>query len=294
MTFIFLSLAATLGIFIIFKNLYVRKISLTKAVTINYLFCTLTGLLFHFQEFARLPLDTNFSWFPFSIMLGALFIFSFFLIGKTTAEYGISVVSISTKVSLIIPVLLSIFWLKSVDLNFYLLAALVASIPTIVLISLKKGEKKEIPSLVYLPITVFFLTGIIDGGINTLSFYYSDSHSFIFFPETAFFFAGLFGILFYLLKTEGSREWKRMDLWISGAALGFVNFFSIEFLIRGLEDFNHNGALVFPFLNVGIIFFSSLLGRGLFKEKLSNWNLVGLALAIICLGFLVISALPNF
>jgi len=265
-----------------------------KLVSINYLFCTITGFLFHYKEFTNLSLNLDFSWIPYSILLGALFLFSFFLIGKTTAEFGISITSISTKVSLIIPTLLSIFLFKSVNLNFFLVAALVISVPSIVLTSFQKTKKNERTFSAYLPLTVFFLSGIIDSGINTLSFYFSDSNSFIFFPVSIFFFAALFGILYNLLKGRQMEEWKSPSLWIAGAGLGIVNYFSIEFLIRGLEIFNNNGARVFPFLNVGVIFFSSLLGWVLFKEKLSRWNLMGLVLAIFCLGFLVLNVLSDF
>jgi len=175
-----------------------------------------------------------------------------------------------------------------------MVVALMISIPSILLASYKKSEKKENSLLAYLPLSVFFLSGIIDGGINTLSFYYSESNSFIFFPVSIFFFAALFSLLYNLIKMDKIEEWKSLRLWIAGAALGIVNYFSIEFLIRGLENYNNNGALVFPFLNVGVIFFSSLLGLWLFQEKLNKWNFIGLGLAIICLGFLVLNVSKFF
>lgn len=290
MGFLLLSLASSVGIFLFFKIFHLNNISLLKAVTVNYLACTATGLIYHSNMLEPQNLSGSTDWVPIAIIMGGTFFFTFFLMGKTTAKNGVSIASMATKLSLVFPTLISMVWLKTVTPNPYLTAALIISIPSIILASMKRERVKKVGWSFFLPIAVFTLSGMIDGAINLLNFKFSESNNFVFFPVLVFFFAAISGIIFHLFRRGERKQWLDKRVWIYGTGLGVANYFSIEFLLQGLVHFNNNGALVFPFLNVGIILVTSVLGILFFKEKLIRENYLGLSLALISLVLLIISS----
>ncbi len=289
MTFLFLSLASSVGIFIFFKLFSIWGLKLDRMVTINYLGCTVTGIIFYRELLFVDEIQVDVAWMPFSLMMGSLFILTFNLMGKTTANYGISIASITTKLSLLFPVALAVFFIPEAEFNSYTLLALLLSIPAIVLASLK-GRGIGTKALGILPVGVFILSGFIDGGINYLNFVFSGHKGFQLFPLTVFFCAASIGVIIQILKGSAPWTWRSSKEWAAGIGLGVVNYFSIEFLLRGLDAYNNNGALVYPFLNVGIILFSALTGRMLFREHLSRQNMIGLFLALICLFLIYLAS----
>jgi drug/metabolite transporter (DMT)-like permease len=66
----------------------------------------------------------------------------------------------------------------------------------------------------------------------------------------------------------------------SGILLGALNFGNIYFYIRAHQTFPDNPTLVFAAMNIGVISIGTLVGAGLFRERLSAVNVAGIALAI--------------
>lgn len=88
----------------------------------------------------------------------------------------------------------------------------------------------------------------------------------------------------YLL---GKRtQWLTKSL-LSGIALGILNFGNIYFYIRAHQHFPQNPTLVFSAMNIGVITLGTVVGAGLFKEKLSRLNILGIALAIAAIVALI-------
>ncbi len=290
MTYLLLSLLSSVGIFLFFKFFHLKKVSLLKAVTANYLSCTLTGLIYHFDSISQVRLN-DLSWFPYALVMGMVFFFTFSLMGRTTALNGVTAASMATKLSLVFPTLISIVILKTTSTSIFLWIALAISIPAIVLASIKSKNKEISNSGLLLPLAVFILSGAIDGGINILNYSFHENPSFVHFPGVVFFLAAVTGFSYHLVKGSRISHWGDKWVWVGGFGLGIANYFSIEFLLRGLQHFDNDGALVFPFLNVAIIVLSSMAGVSFFKERLSNLNLVGLGLSIICLCLLIFAGL---
>jgi len=66
----------------------------------------------------------------------------------------------------------------------------------------------------------------------------------------------------------------------SGILLGALNFGNIYFYIRAHQTFPDNPTLVFAAMNIGVISIGTLVGAGLFRERLSAVNAAGIGLAI--------------
>jgi drug/metabolite transporter (DMT)-like permease len=66
-----------------------------------------------------------------------------------------------------------------------------------------------------------------------------------------------------------------------GVLLGVVNYGSLEFILRAIEQLD--GTFVFPANNIAIVLLGALLGVYVWGERLSRLNRVGLACAALAL-----------
>ena len=104
--------------FILFKLLKRVNLKLFPVIVINYITASIFGLLFS---------DINFSFdfilkstrLPTSAFLGILFVITFFLIGYSTQKLGLMITSISTKMSVVLPILFSIYFYNCKYRNNY-------------------------------------------------------------------------------------------------------------------------------------------------------------------------------
>ncbi|UII23061.1 hypothetical protein [Fulvivirga ligni] len=284
MSGIILCVLMNVGIFTCFK-MYARfKVNTFHAITINYLVCVVTGLISAGDGSLDFITKTNETWWWMALFLGFVFIGTFYLMAKTTEVYSMTVSSIASKMSLIIPVLSSIF-IIGVQAKTYTslnIIGMVLALPAIFLSSYKKGGDKKAFKFSWelmLPLLVFVLGGLIDSSINYSNHFLLKADEKADFSIMIFLFAGTTGSILMLLE----REPLKLKSVIAGLALGIINFFSIYFLLVGLSSFNNDGAFVYPLINVGIIVISSLVSIIFFRERLSVKNQIGIALAVLAI-----------
>jgi drug/metabolite transporter (DMT)-like permease len=89
----------------------------------------------------------------------------------------------------------------------------------------------------------------------------------------------LAGLLIGLWLLARRTRWHARSL-ASGILLGGLNFGNIYFYIRAHQTFPDNPTLVFAAMNIGVISIGTLVGAGLFRERLSAVNLLGIGLAL--------------
>jgi len=285
MGYLVLTIIMNIGIFLSFRS-YTRKgINTLNAIVINYLVCVLTGILFYGHNLLENAFILSESWILFPIALGVVFILTFFLMAITTQKYNVAVATISSKMSMLIPVIFSIYVFKLVDTKFDILnfAGLLFGIASIILCSIRsKGERKTTWSKKYLlliPAFVFLASGLIDTSLNYMNAFLITSAQKPILPVIIFASAFISGASILILRRE---KINKKDL-IGGIYLGIPNYFSLYFLLLTLSSFNNNGAVVYPILNVGIIVSSSMASFFIFKEKLIKPNIIGMILAIIAI-----------
>ena len=105
------------------------------------------------------------------------------------------------------------------------------------------------------------------------------------FPLTLFVSFGLAGLLLliYLLITR--VRWQGNAL-VAGLLLGALNMGNIYAYVRAHQVLSESPSIVFTGMNVGVIAVATLIGVGAFKETLNRINVIGLLLAIGCVGVL--------
>ncbi|MCY7352719.1 MAG: EamA/RhaT family transporter [Cytophagaceae bacterium] len=289
-----LSILFSAALLLIFR-LYPRfGVHTFQAIAVNYLTCMVLGMAFlpasFTENFGFSGIETF--WLVLTGLLGCGFMLNFNLTGLTTQRVGVTVASLATNLSLVVPVGFSLLVLGngSQSLHAANYAGLLLALVAIGLASVKKRAdlQTEVTGLgaALLPLAVFLLSGAVNALTNYLS-----SQSVV--PEAVFAWlafggAALAGTLALAVQFARGQERFHPRSVLGGVVLGVANYLSYLFLIRALRDFAFNGALLFPLYNVGVILLAAGVAVFGFGERLSLLNKIGLGLAVLALGLLII------
>lgn len=275
------------GIFVCFRLFSTFKIDTFQAIVFNYVVCVITGAVFMGDSSVLGDITIDEPWVMIALVLGGVFIGTFYLMAITTQKFSMTVSSISAKMSLIIPVLFSMVLLgiQSRPYTWLNYAGMVLALAAIFMSSYKekKIQANKLKGFdLLLPFFVFVFGGIIDSAINYTSYHFLTDRESAVFPMFIFVSAGIIGIFLLISK----RRKLSLISFGGGAVLGVVNYFSIYFLITSLSAFSNDGAIVYPLINVGIIVFAAGLSVVFFKERFSKLNQLGLVLAVLAIIFI--------
>ena len=280
MIYLLLSIIASTLIFINFKLFERFNINILQAIVVNYIIAFITGIIAYdgTVTLSQLP---KLDWFYYTLGLGALFIIVFNLMAITTQRSGLSVVSVATKMSVVIPILFGLFYyneslgaLKLFGIGLALIAVYLSSVKTDKGINIDK-------KLILLPILVFIGSGIIDTSIKFLEDTYVAQNDVPLFSAVIFLAAAIVGLILIANQAiKGKFKFEAKNI-IAGICLGIPNYFSIYFLVKTLRSDILDSSGIFTINNVAIVTISTLAGIILFKEKLLRKNWIGIGLAIL-------------
>ncbi len=270
------------------------NVNTVQAISLNYLVCFLTG-------FALLPTGTSFSldfgqtWTWVALGNGVAFVVTFLLSGESTQRNGITATSLANNLSLVIPVCVSLFVLRSGGRAFdgwnYL--GLVLAVVAVGLSTYKKSDPGEAQTaqtsglLALLPVAVFLMYGFTNTMINVMNVrYIATGQSPVVVTLTMVVGAVAAGTLLFVYRlVRGIDRVEKQNL-IGAVTLGIPNFLSFYTLVLALSAFGGNGALVYPLYNIGVILLAAAVAALFFREKLLTVNKIGLALAVLAIGLI--------
>lgn len=89
----------------------------------------------------------------------------------------------------------------------------------------------------------------------------------------------LAGLLMFTWLVLNKTAWSIRSL-ASGILLGAMNFGNIYFYIRAHQSYPDNPTLVFAAMNMGVISLGTLVGAGIFRERLGVFNMLGIGMAL--------------
>jgi drug/metabolite transporter (DMT)-like permease len=278
--YLLLSVFASTLIFVVFKLFSKFKINTLHAIVVNYFVAGVSGIIGYGGEI-NIAEITNYDWFYYTLGLGVLFIIVFNLMALTTQRFGLSVVSVATKMSVVIPVVFGLLYYKDSLGTFKAIGILLALI-AVYLASIKRKDGIDIrPKNLILPGFVFLGSGIIETSIKYLEGSFVGESDVPIFSATIFFAAFSIGVMVVVIqKAQGKFEfaWKNI---LGGILLGVPNYFSIYFLVKALRTDLFESSGIFTVNNVSIVVLSTLIGILFFKERLMLKNWVGIGLAVI-------------
>jgi len=291
MIFLALSIIASTLIFVIFRLFASYNINTLQAIVVNYFVACSCGVI-GYQNSIELSAIPQYNWFYYTLALGALFIIVFNLMAITTQHSGLSVVSVATKMALVIPIAFGL-WYYQEPLGPFKAAGIVLALVAVYLVAVKKdsGIILQKRNLVF-PMLVFLGSGLIDTSLNFLqNDFITDKTLIPLFSSTIFMTAGVIGIMVLVAqKIKGVLVLEFKNI-IAGIVLGIPNYFSIYFLVKALRSDLFDSSGIFTINNVGIVIISTLLGIVFFKEQLSIKNWIGITLAVISIALVSLATL---
>ena len=274
-----LSILCSSLIFVIFKLFSVYKVETFYAIITNYVVACTMGLLLYQGDINVMEIPQK-PWFWGTLTLGLLFIIVFNLMAATSQKLGVSVASVATKMSLVLPVLFGVYMYKEVLGPLRILGVLLA-LAAVYFASVKRNTTAFNINSLLLPFLVFVGSGAIDISLAYFQKEFITNVELPLFSATVFASAAILGSTYIILKSSKNQLKINFRNIIGGIALGVPNYFSIFFLLRALQNDTLNSASIFTINNVAIVMFSTLLGILLFQERLSLKNWGGIALAVI-------------
>lgn len=284
MAWIVLCAISYIGIFVMFKLIDVKKAPLINCIVINYLTATVLG----FIVFGSLPVVSivKASWFPIGVLLGFLFIVTFFLIGISSRKTGIVITTVASKMSLVIPMLFSIIAYGE-NVSGVKIVAIALAVASVFLCTYKPaaGKAKSDVWKFMLPAIIFVAMGANDSLVIYSRETFGIYDDAALFTATLFAISFLCGILYSVVKKGTLRNFLTFKAWLFGILLGSFNFGSIYFVIRSMNTGLITTSSLYGICNTSTILLSILIGVMFFKEKLSKLNIIGgvCALATIVL-----------
>ena len=291
MFYLLISICISSFLFVIFKLFDVLKVNTFQAIVVNYFVAAVLGFYLSnnsvsFQEIPNQP------WFLGAFLLGIMFILVFNVMAQTSQKNGLSVASVSSKMSVVIAIVFGV-WYYEESLGFVKLFGILLALIAVYLTSVKeKKEKKETTekqvSLLF-PILLFIGSGAIDTSLKFVETTFVQQGGVPLFSATIFgcaFILGMSILLYQMVKGTFRFEFKNI---LGGILLGVPNYFSIVYLLKALSTDGMESSTAFTLNNVGIVILSTLFGLFIFKEKLIWKNWLGIVIAIVSI-LLVMSA----
>ncbi|WP_271856327.1 DMT family transporter [Patiriisocius marinus] len=290
MMYLLFSILASTFIFVIFKLFNRFKVNTLHAIVINYVVACISGII-AFKGTISLSSIPNRPWFYYTLGLGVLFIIVFNLMARTTQRSGLAVVSVATKMSVVIPIVFGLLYFNE-SLDIYKGIGIITALIAVYLASIKKESGITIQaSNLILPLLVFLGSGIIDTSLKYLENAFVPAQEVPLFSSVIFSAAAVIGfILIGIQLAKGSFKFEIKNV-IAGICLGVPNYFSIYFLVKALQSDLMDSSGIFTVNNVAIVLLSTIVGILLFNEKLLLKNWLGIFLAIISIFLVTVSSL---
>ena len=277
-----------------FKVCEKYNVSIFQAIVFNYITCVITGSIVN----GSFPINVEVihqTWFHWAFVMGVLFISIFNIVGMTAQKISVAVASVANKLSLIIPVLLSVYLYHETVRGwklFGVILALIAVILTCYQPRNKSNEKKEENGKwkYILPVALFLGSGLLDALINHVQQTYVTVENSNAYLISGFFSAAIIGSLYLEYQYMIGKQVFSFKNVLAGILIGIPNYFSIWCLVHFLKQSPWQSSASIPVNNMGIVLFSSVVAWILFKERLSAINWVGILLSIVAIYFIAFGA----
>lgn len=244
----------------------------------NYLAAAIvSGFLLFFEE----KINYSFSSFLFGAVMGGLFLFSFFAFAKAIDAAGTALATVSSRISVIIPVFLSIILFKEFPSDFQITGIIFAFITIMFFyFSLKTIKEKTLAGKDYFYLFIV-LVGIGCGDFGMKLFQHLIGSS-----EEPFYLFMIFSFAFIFsaisMKIKNIKFDKSTAL--RGGVLGIPNIFSSYFLLGALAKLP--AVVVYPSMNIGVILVTSFGAYLIWKENINRFGKFALISGLIAILFL--------
>jgi drug/metabolite transporter (DMT)-like permease len=285
-TYLIGSIVLTSYLTLSFKACEKFRVNVFQAIVFNYITCVITGSVVN-GSFPVHAANMAMPWFKWACIMGAMFVSIFNVVALTAQKNGVAVASVANKLSLIIPVILSVYLYNETVAGWKaagVALALVAVVFTCYTAGKDAGGQAKQGLMLYmLPLVLFLSSGLLDALINHVQITYVTAENNNDYLVSSFFSAATIGsllLLIQLIRKKQQFQWK--SLW-AGILIGIPNYFSIWCLVHFLKESPWQTSASIPVNNMGIVLFSAVAAGILFKERLSTINWLGILLSLLAI-----------
>jgi len=279
-----LSITCSVAVSIFLKLARNGAIRVEQAIFVNYLTAAALCLGLLRPDTARLLDQPAAAWWILSL-LGVLLPSIFLVMAAAVRHAGIVLSDAAQRLSLAIP-LLAAFLVFGEALSGMKLAGIAMAFAALACL-LTRPDARSSGHTAAGPVVLATLLGVWLG-YGTIDILFKQlAKSGAAFSSSlllSFVMAGIL-MLAWLVLRKGT-QWSARSL-ASGVLLGLLNFGNIYFYIRAHQTFPQNPTLVFAAMNIGVISVGTLVGAGLFRERLGRLNVLGIVLALGAIVLLI-------
>ena len=240
----------------------------TGILAVNYMICSLCALL------CCSAIGFDAPSFACGALMGVLLVAGLILLQYNIHRHGMIVPSLYTRLGVIVPILFSIVLFDERPAMIQLLGIALA-IVSIIFLNSRKGEKGIGWSLILLLAA--------NGTCDAMNKVYETAGSPVYsgqFLMIAFVCAMLLSL--FMLLTGNGRIGKREAL--AGVLLGIPNYFSSRFLLYSLQTLD--AIIVYPMYSVLTVIVITLLGMGIWHERITKRTALGMLLILLSVAFM--------
>ncbi len=271
MIYFILALLFSASIMVIFRYFDKYKVDTFMAISFSYVISAVLALSISYDGAKIQSLITTHS--SLVIILGIAFFFGFLIMSISIKKAGISISSVASNISVLIPVLIA-YMIYNESIDNIQLVGIVLAVPAIYLFFKPEKSKKLELKFILFPLILFAITGFNNSlmrhaehlGVNNFP---------MLFVGLIFSIALIVSIIFLIIKGE-IKKFSLKNIGF-GFILGIANIASTYFFIECLIEFP--SSLFFPIYNLSLIGLAAFMGIVFFKEKFSKVNILGLILA---------------
>ncbi len=276
MIYLILAILFSTGVFVAMRLFERFGLDNHQALMWNYVFATGTGFVVC-EKFDTLPQLVAEPWFGLSVLTGFWFIFTYLLMTASTQRSGVTVTSLSSKISVVLPILAGVIFFSE-PLSYMTAIGIVLALVALFLVVGGKKDSGDVNKNWLLPILIFFGTGTGDILMKITEQQHTGGDmgfmiAFIYFVALVF---GIIIVVSDFIRGKSKWQWKNA---IGGIMLGVINYFSTYCVYNAMRYFTN--VVLFPIYNIGVVSLTAVIGWLAFKEKLTWKNYLGLAIAII-------------
>ena len=278
MGYILASILASTLILVLFRWMQHSGAVTRHAIVVGYLTSAIAGAILFDVDWQV----TSHKWFWPAALEGVGFYLVFRMMALTTQISGITIASIATKMSVVIPTLIGILALGE-SANAFKIAGLIFGILSVLLAA---GARIKVANWM-LPLLVFVCTGLIDASFKLFQIWGLSDAQFPGFMITIFGFGFIASALHHLVQTDRMINGTSA---ISGVALGLANLGTVYFVLKALAQPGWESSIVYPLNNFGIVLASTLTAILVFRERPATATKVSLCFAVVSIVLLYVAS----
>jgi len=286
MIYLILSMITNAALYWLFKYFEKIEARIFETIVFNYVVAFGCGIFLvpdlksAVESSLTLPI-----WSISGMAMGALFISVFYFMAITARKAGIALATLSSKMSLVLGVVLFSFVGKG-ELTWIIILALLIAMTGLYFFSVDGRTRFKWNMLTY-PILLLLGSTAVDFSIAFFQGFTANDNERALFTCMPFFGAGIIGLMILVYGLIFNKKpFPKKEL-LTGITLGLVNYGSIYFLIELYSSGWLPEHVILPVNNLGVLILSALGALWLFSEKLNRRKIQGLVLCVLALILLL-------